>query len=227
MTLLTTFQQNLAAGSATQSLAPAIYNNTQTFYSATINQSITLSANLFTNNQEFYSPLITATSNLDVSLFINANTLYSQAVTAAYNLAPSLVTDGDQFYSATVNATYGLAAPLIPSGNVFFAPEVIGGGSQATGGSLIRPRKRFRPAILLPFEKKPKPLSVDAVIKLPWLVAESVVTAPNATGEMNLDGRIRLDYTRVETYISDISARSGWNDPTDFEIALIAELLLD
>lgn len=147
--------------------------------------------------------------------------------TATYNLSPSLVTDGDQFYSATVNATYGLIAPLIPSGNIFFAPDVTSSSVQVTGGSLVRPRKKFRPAILIPFEKRPEPLSVDAIVKLPWLVAESVVTAPNATGEINLDATIRLDYTKAETYISDVSARSGWNDPTDFEIALIAELLLD
>lgn len=226
MSLLTLFQLNLS-GTGAAVISPPLLANDQVFYAPEVTTSYALTAPLYTNTQTFYNFSIAVTRNIDVSLFINANTLYSPAITATYNLAPSLVTDGDQFYSATVNATYGLAAPLIPSGNVFFAPEVIGGGSQATGGSLIRPRKRFRPAILLPFEKKPKPLPVDAVIKLPWLVAESVVTAPNATGEINLDDSVRLDYTRAETYISDISARSGWNDPTDFEIALIAELLLD
>lgn len=210
---------------ATRDLAPSLFTNSQTFYAPAVTTSYTLLPSLFTDADTIYAPTVTTTYALAPSLYTNTTTLYAPSVSATYALLPSLVTDGDQFYAPTVAATYSLPAPLIPSGNTFFSPTV-GGGTPVqpvTSGSLIRPRRKFRPSILLPFE----PTEIHATVRLPTVEAESSINPPIARPEINASPRIAPDYTVAETYINSIRASSSWNDPTDLEMSLIAELLFD
>lgn len=212
-------------GGGAQNLAPTLFTNSQAFYAPAVTTSYTLAPSLFTDADTIYAPIVSTTYALAPSLYTNHNTLHAPSVSATYALLPSLVTDGDQFYAPTVAATYSLSAPLLPSGNTFFSPTVSAStpAQPVTSGSLIRPRRKFRPSILLPFE----PTEIHATVRLPTVEAESSINPPIARPEINASPRIATDYTVAETYINSIRASSSWNDPTDLEMSLIAELLFD
>ena len=58
-------------------LQPALYTNTNTFYSATVSATYTLAPALYTNPNTFYSATVAATYTLAPALYVNTNTFFS------------------------------------------------------------------------------------------------------------------------------------------------------
>lgn len=116
----------------TQSLTPSRYNNTNTFYSATISQSSpaeTLTqTSTYNNNNTFYSQTLTRvpyaltqTSRLD-----NANTFYSAAIaSSSVDLRPQKLINNNVLYSASVSrGAVNLAPSRYDNANTFYLLHV-------------------------------------------------------------------------------------------------------
>lgn len=108
------------------SLAPALFSDGDTFYSATVTPgAVTLTPSLFTDADTFYSATVSQSGVLLPSLFVDPDTFYSATVApGSVTLTPSLFVDGDTFYSATVSATYGLTPSLYNDADTFYVPIV-------------------------------------------------------------------------------------------------------
>src|ERR1044072_2751652 len=72
----------------------------------------TLTPALFTDTDSFYAPTVAASYTLTPSLFSDADTFYAPTVSATYSLTPGLLTDADSFFAPTVTATYAITPPL-------------------------------------------------------------------------------------------------------------------
>lgn len=109
MSLLLLFQ-GVTGG---QTLTPALFTNTQTFYPATTTPGpVTLNPSLFSNTQTFYDATTTASITLTPLLFTNTQTFYTGSVVVAggtQTLNPNLYTNLQTFYSATITQT----APIV------------------------------------------------------------------------------------------------------------------
>lgn len=96
-----------------QTLTPALFTNTQTFYSATTTPGpVTLNPSLFSNTQTFYDATTTASITLTPLLFTNTQTFYTGSVVVAggtQTLNPNLYTNLQTFYSTTITQT----APIV------------------------------------------------------------------------------------------------------------------
>ena len=123
-------------------------------------------------------------------------------------LTASLFTNTNTFFPASIGAT-----PIQP---------ILG------GGSLVRPRKKFRPAILFDF---PEP-----EIVLPDASAKAVINnfsvtvglgSVVATSPDPINSRTSLAFTQIETYMLGVRAESSWNDPSDDELLFILDFALD
>lgn len=92
-----------------------------------------------------------------------------------------------------------------------------------TTGSIVRPRRGFRPSILVEFEDD---LSASVVLASQELHIEAgslVASSPDP-----ISSRASLFFTKFEAYSPpSIRARTGWNDPSDEEMALILDFALD
>lgn len=97
---------SLPSAQGAQTLMPALFTNTQTFYDPTITQTggtQTLAPALYTNTQTFYTPTVTTTVTLTPDLYTNAQTFYAPTVElAAQILLPDLYTNTQIFYGPTV-----------------------------------------------------------------------------------------------------------------------------
>lgn len=113
------------SGSANQTLTPALFTNSQTFYSPTIVPgAITLTPSLFTNTQNFFAPTIIQI--MLPSLVTNAQTFFSPTIVpGAVTLTPALVTNSQTFYSPTVSpGAVTLTPSLFTNTQTFFSPTV-------------------------------------------------------------------------------------------------------
>jgi hypothetical protein len=117
------------SGSGTQTLTPALFTNTQTFYAPTVSGgTVTLTPSLATNSQTFYAPTVSATYALTPALVTNSQTFYAPEVTqGAAQIYPALFTNTQIFYGPTLTG----GTPVITS-------------AQPKGGWIGR-RKRWEP----------------------------------------------------------------------------------
>lgn len=63
-----------------QTLTPALFTNTQTFYGPTVSSNYTIAPALFTNEQIFYQPTVVQAQTLAPALFTNVQVFYSPSV---------------------------------------------------------------------------------------------------------------------------------------------------
>jgi hypothetical protein len=109
-------------GRGAVNLAPALVTNSQTFYSPTIARITLIAPSLFTNTQTFYSPTVTTTRNLSAGLFTNTQTFYSPTRTSSNAVSPSLYTNTQTFYSPTATRSNTLAPALYTNTQTFYSP---------------------------------------------------------------------------------------------------------
>ena len=124
----------------------------------------------------------------------------------AVNIAPSLFTNTNTFYPVRVGDNTPQPAQ--------------------SSGSLVRPRKKFRPAILFEFEEEVAPEEVNAQTKLAQLSASISVGTVVARSPDPINSRTTLAFTQIETYMRGVTAESTWNDPSDEELLLILDFAL-
>lgn len=109
----------IVEGASTQTITPALFTNTNTFYDATISTLTTITPALFTNSNSFFGATISqtgpGTQNIDTALFTNSNSFF--AATISQFSAPQSIT------AARHNNT-----------NTFFGAEVANPGIPAPGG---------------------------------------------------------------------------------------------
>ena len=202
------------AAPSNQTLTPSLFTNTNTFYAATVSQTgatQTLSPSLFTNTQTFYEAAVTTTGgaqSLTPSLYTNTQTFFAPTVSATKELAASLFTNTTTFFQATIGD-----APVQP---------ILG------GGSLVRPRRKFRPAILVEFPEEEIVLpDVSAKTILAGLSVTASVGSVVARSPDPINSRASIDFTQIETYMRGVKAQSSWNDPSDEELLFILDFALD
>lgn len=122
------FSPTVTAAGPTQTLTPALYSNTNTFLSATVTRSNTLTPARYDNGNTFYSATVTAgTVTLSPARYDNGNTFYSATVTqsgAPQTLTPALYTNGNTFYAASVSASNTIAPDRYDNTNTFYAATV-------------------------------------------------------------------------------------------------------
>lgn len=112
-----------APGPSTQTLSPALYTNTQTFYAATVTRgAVNLAATLFTNSQTFYSPAVAQVTLVAPSLFTNTQTFYGATVTTTRNLSAGLFTNTQTFYSPTRTSSNAVSPSLYTNDQTFYSP---------------------------------------------------------------------------------------------------------
>jgi len=113
----------ILAGSATQTLTPSLFTNSNTFYTPTVSASYALTPSLFTNSGTFYTPTLAASYALTTSLFTNSATFYQPTVTpGSIALTPDLFSNAAAFYSpAVAPVTITLTPDSLDSGIVFYS----------------------------------------------------------------------------------------------------------
>jgi hypothetical protein len=112
-------------------LLPALFTNTNTFYSATVTPgAITLLPALFTNTNTFYSPTVASAYTIAPALFVNTNTFYTAALSYDQVIEPALFVNTNAFYN-----TFAYLYPFHPN-------DVRPGGSSVVPG----PRGPMPPA---------------------------------------------------------------------------------
>ncbi len=124
----TFFSPDVTQSGAAQTLTPSLYTNTQTFHNPTVSVgAVTLTPALYTNDQTFYSPDVTqsgGTQTLTPALYTNTQEFFSPTVGRSNTLTPGLYTNTQTFFSPTVSATYALTPGLYSNTQSFFAPAV-------------------------------------------------------------------------------------------------------
>jgi hypothetical protein len=112
-----------APGPSTQTLSPALYTNTQTFYAATVTRgAVNLAPALVTNSQTFYSPAVAQVTLVAPSLFTNTQTFYGATVTTTRNLSAGLFTNTQTFYSPTRTSSNAVSPSLYTNTQTFYSP---------------------------------------------------------------------------------------------------------
>lgn len=222
-----------AAPSGDQTLSPSLYTNGNVFYSpAVADGASVLSPSLYTNTNVFYQPTVAAENTLAPEPYNNINIFYGPTATNLNIIAPPMFTNSGFVFSPTVTAA-GTAQSLSPSlftnESVIFAPTVGSDQPQPIlGGSLVRPRRKFRPAILVEFPEEE--------IVLPDVSAKTILAGLSATVSVGyvvarspdpINSRASIDFTQIETYMRGVKAKSSWNDPSDEELLFILDFALD
>ena len=239
-----------------RALTPAFFTNGQTFYSPTRTSSNTVAPSLLTNTQTFFAPSATRSNTLAPALLSNTQTFFAPAVTTIRNLSAGLFTNSQTFYGPTASATYAVFPPLYADSDFIFPPTVtIVGGPQTIapslftntnifyspvvadppvpqpvlgGGSLVRPRKGFRPSILLEFDEDETLPDASASVVLAGLALSAQIGAVVASSPDPINARVNVTFTQIEAYMQPIiRAKSSWNDPSDEELAFILDFALD
>ena len=235
-----------AVVSASNAVAPLRYDNGNIFYSAALTKTNTVAPALFENANAFYPAKISyvvtfgpyvedgyvETGYIGLALQ-NASTFY-QATSVNLNvIVPPMFADSDFVFPPVVSLAgepQALTASLFNNTNTFFPASIGATPIQPIlgGGSLVRPRKKFRPAILFDF---PEPK-----IALPDASAKAVVGSFSVTVELGsvigtspdpINSRTSLNFTQIETYTLNVRAESSWNDPSDDELLFILDFALD
>ena len=99
------FGITLGGGAPAQTLTPVRFDNTQTFYSATVTPgAVSLTPVRFDNSQTFYAPTVTRGAvSLTPVRFDNSQAFYTPTVTlGAVTLTPARFDNAQSFYSPTV-----------------------------------------------------------------------------------------------------------------------------
>jgi hypothetical protein len=197
--------------SGSQTLTPALFTNSGTFYGATVGRgTINLTPALFTNSQSFYGATATNLNVIAPQMFADSDFVFAPVVTQAGDLqalTATLFTNTTTFFAATVGET-----PVQP---------ILG------GGSLVRPRRKFRPAILVEFPEEEVVLpDISAKTRLAALSATLSLGSVVATSPDPINARTSLAFTQIETYMRGVTAKSSWNDPSDEELLLILDFAL-
>lgn len=129
------FDESLVSsgGSANQTLTPVIFNNSNSFYSATITTggaTQNLTAGLFTSSNTFYAAtLVKGAVNLTPGLYANSNTFNAHTVAASITLNGTRLDNTSVFYAGSLGiGEVNLTAGLFASANTFYA-ATIGQGS--------------------------------------------------------------------------------------------------
>lgn len=142
--------------SASYGLTPSLFSNSQTFYSSTVTPSSTLSADRFDNSAAFFAPTVTASYALTASLFENSATFFEPVITGLYSLTPSRLDNAGTFYAATVTpGTVTLSAGLFSNANTFYE-ATIDDGAQVLEASLFSNSSMFYgPVVTASYELLP------------------------------------------------------------------------
>ena len=114
----------------TVTLTPARFNNTNNFFAATVTRTLTPA--LYTNPNSFFAATVTQEGGgqtLTPARFDNSNTFYAVTVTpGAVTLTPARFDNSNTFYAATVTrGTVTLTPALYTNPNSFFAATVTPG----------------------------------------------------------------------------------------------------
>jgi len=129
----TFYSATITAGAVT--LTPSLYSNTQTFYSPTVSGAIPpqeLTPSLYTNTQVFYTPTVAAgTVTLLPSLYTNNNTIYSATVSVgSVTLQPTLYSNNQTYYTHNIATGASTLVPeLYTNTSVFYSAVVTGVGT--------------------------------------------------------------------------------------------------
>ena len=142
MSLLLFFK---GGGSTTQTLAPGLYTNSNTFYAATVTPgAVTLAPARYDNTNQFYSPTVSYSNTLVPGLLTNTNEFYSPTVSAPYvivqYLLPSLYENTNTFYSASLFNEYPDPSQVLAG--VVYGPNgsLVGTLTVGAGEAIIRLR---------------------------------------------------------------------------------------
>jgi len=113
----------------TQTLTPALYTNTNTFFTAAVAASNTLTPARYDNANTFYAATVAGgVVTLEPALYTNTNAFFSPTASASNTLTPALYENGNTFYVATVTpGTVTLTPALYENGNTFYPATVAGG----------------------------------------------------------------------------------------------------
>lgn len=243
------YAATVAQGSSAQDLSPSLYTNTQNFYTATSASIYALNPALFTNTNTFYASSVSTSTNLTPPLFANTQTFYAPTITASRTLTPALFTNTNAFYSPSATNLNLIAPLLFADGDFVFPPTVTSAGptqaltpalltntntfppatvSTQQSASLVRPRRRFRPAILIDLPKDEIALpDVSAKTILAGLSVSVTVGSVIARSPDPINSRAIMGFTQIEAYMPNLAARSSWNDPSDEELLFILDCALD
>ena len=121
------------AGSAPQTLTPALYTNTSSYYAPTISVTgggaQTLIPSLYSNTNSYYNSTITVggVTLLD-PLLTNVSTYYSPIITVgAVTLTPALYTNSSTLYTPNIGLVQALTVPLLTNTNSYFTTTITTG----------------------------------------------------------------------------------------------------
>ena len=231
---------------ASNAIAAARYDNVNVFYAATLTASNDIAPALFENANAFYPAKISYVVTFGpyvedgyvdagyIGLALQNTSTFYQATSVNLNaIVPPMFADSDFIFPPVVSLAgepQALTASLFTNTNTFFPASIGATPIQPIlgGGSLVRPRKKFRPAILFDF---PEP-----EIVLPDASAKAVINnfsvtvglgSVVATSPDPINSRTSLAFTQIETYMLGVRAESSWNDPSDDELLFILDFALD
>lgn len=231
---------------ASNAIAAARYDNVNVFYAAILTASNDIAPALFENENAFYPAKISYVVTFGpyvedgyvdagyIGLALQNTSTFYQATSVNLNaIVPPMFADSDFIFPPVVSLAgepQALTASLFTNTNTFFPASIGATPIQPIlgGGSLVRPRKKFRPAILFDF---PEP-----EIVLPDASAKAVINnfsvtvglgSVVATSPDPINSRTSLAFTQIETYMLGVRAESSWNDPSDDELLFILDFALD
>lgn len=115
-----------SSGPSTQNLSPALFTNSNTFYTQTVTPgAVTLTPALFTNSNSFFTPTVGR---------------------GAVTLTPALFTNSNSFFTPTVGrGTITLAPGVLTNISVFFTPTVTGSSGATRDWRLLLRIRRLQP----------------------------------------------------------------------------------
>lgn len=163
---------------------------------------------------------MTATETGADTASVSGKVIVSGAITAINSQADTAAMSG---LVVSFTVTGSLSASESGSDTAAFYEQEPPPTPAITTGSIVRPRRGFRPSILIDFEDD---ASASTALASQELIAE--VGAVVARSPDPVNARASLEFTQIEAYYAPaIRARTGWNDPSDEELALILDFALD
>lgn len=217
------------------------FDNATTFYAATVTRgAVTLTQTArFSEVNDFYPASISigATSLTQNSRFNATTTFYPATLSVgAFTLVQTArFNEANDFFAATLTQGAGPAQTITQNARsnntTTFFPATIGDvpvQPALAGGSVVRPRRKFRPVILydLPEVEVVLP-DLSAKARLAGLSSTLSLGSVVAKSPDPIDARTSLAFTQIETYMRGVKAESSWNDPSDEELLFILDFALD
>ena len=129
-----------------QTLVPARFDNSNTFYAATVTRgTVTLTPARFNNTNNFFAATVTRT--LTPALYTNPNSFFAATVTqegGGQTLTPALYTNPNSFFAATVTpGAVTLTPARFDNSNTFYAATVTRGTVTLTPALYTNPNSFF------------------------------------------------------------------------------------